>query len=474
MKKLAYLLVLFPSICLGAFTTNRLTVTSSATVTGTEDEKIALIRTSATGPNKRSRIGFYQDTGAGPALVNSFGWSNTDGASDLLGMAIYSGTGLPQWGMFHNGFTEVMTMRIYNEDSDNYVSFASSNSLSGDLDFMLPLSVGSAGQVLGTDGSGILSFVANTGYEVEPATVTFQLDKGVTASTGTFTDTVRIENGKELRLLDTGNVEYVGFKAPDAVTTSTDYFLPAEDGGNGDVLTTDGFSGLTWTPIPATPPDGYNPVYPATATVIFPFSMRTAGATFYTLAPGVMHVVAGSSNVVTSLVSLSTEVTGHHDFSVLFDARTADLPGANSPFISKSTSEARGAIYFDDTSTQTVTWSGFLRPYNGDVITAFINFKSSTSKPGTVNWGVYLECKTPKVDTIDDDTDSFGVVNSTAVTLGNTSGMPFQASLPLSNGDSCADGDWLRVKLERRAGEDDTALGWAKATSLYLEESAAD
>lgn len=52
-------------------------------------------------------------------------------------------------------------------------------------------------------------------------------------------------------------------------------------------------------------------VYPATSTVFLNSGLRASTGTFTTLSPGVMHIVSGSSNAITSLVSLSTEVTGN-------------------------------------------------------------------------------------------------------------------------------------------------------------------
>lgn len=51
-------------------------------------------------------------------------------------------------------------------------------------------------------------------------------------------------------------------------------------------------------------------VYAATSTAILPLGFKTSTGVFTSLSPGVMHIVAGSSNVVTNLVSLSSETTG--------------------------------------------------------------------------------------------------------------------------------------------------------------------
>ena len=42
------------------------------------------------------------------------------------------------------------------------------------------------------------------------------------------------------------STSYIGFVAPDSLTTSTIFILPSGDGNNGQVLTTDGNNILTW------------------------------------------------------------------------------------------------------------------------------------------------------------------------------------------------------------------------------------
>ena len=56
-------------------------------------------------------------------------------------------------------------------------------------------------------------------------------------------------NTGEIRLgeLAAGGSEYVGFKAPDAITTSRIWTLPSADGSNGQVLSTNGSGLLSWT-----------------------------------------------------------------------------------------------------------------------------------------------------------------------------------------------------------------------------------
>jgi hypothetical protein len=66
-----------------------------------------------------------------------------------------------------------------------------------------------------------------------------------TASTGTFT-TLTVNAANELRLADTDSSHYVGFKAPGTVSTNRIWTLPAADGTNGQVLSTNGSGTLSW------------------------------------------------------------------------------------------------------------------------------------------------------------------------------------------------------------------------------------
>ena len=156
-------------------------------------------------------------------------------------------------------------------------------------------------------------------------------------------------------------------------------------------------------------------------------------------------------------------------YNQTFLAAQANLPGANSPYISNSTNSSRPGVFFDETSTQTVTWSGILSPYSGGPLTAQVVFLSSATS-GTMNWGVYVECITPNADAVSGDTDSFGVINSTSVTVGGTSMMANKASVTLTNEDSCAEGDAIRFKLERSAQSSDTAIGKGRVWYLNVKE----
>jgi len=156
-------------------------------------------------------------------------------------------------------------------------------------------------------------------------------------------------------------------------------------------------------------------------------------------------------------------------FTYTFNAAQANLPGANAPYISNSTNAASAGVFFDESSTQTVTWATILNGYKGGTLYSDVVFTSSATT-GTMNWSTYIECKTTNVDALDYDTDSFSTINSTSVTVGATSGMAMKATVALTNQDSCADGDTVRIKLERTAGTNDTAVGKGRVRFLRLYE----
>jgi hypothetical protein len=60
----------------------------------------------------------------------------------------------------------------------------------------------------------------------------------------------------EIRLADTDSSNYVGFKAPGTVSANNIWTLPAADGTNGQVLSTNGSDVLSW----ITPGGGANPL----------------------------------------------------------------------------------------------------------------------------------------------------------------------------------------------------------------------
>jgi len=75
----------------------------------------------------------------------------------------------------------------------------------------------------------------------------------VIAPNGTGTTTIKnAQLSGEVRIADLDGSNFVGFKAPDTVSTNKIWTLPAADGSNGQVLSTNGSGALSW----ATPAGG--------------------------------------------------------------------------------------------------------------------------------------------------------------------------------------------------------------------------
>lgn len=156
-------------------------------------------------------------------------------------------------------------------------------------------------------------------------------------------------------------------------------------------------------------------------------------------------------------IQVSSATTYLPVFNYAFNPDQAKLPGSGTPYIQNSTNAITSSVLFDQTSTQTVIWSTILNPYQGGVLNADIFYTVTGGSTGTVNYGVYLACVT-NGDAVVLDSKSFGTINSTSTTVPGVAGYMKEATMPLTNGDSCAANDLLIIKLERTAGVLDTAV----------------
>lgn len=115
-------------------------------------------------------------------------------------------------------------------DGTNVVPIIDSIPVSATVTYRLPLTDGTNGQLLQTNGSGVLSFVSGASLATPLAVV------------GNATA------GAEIRLPeDTDNgSNYVALKAPNTLASDLTFTLPSADGTNGQVLQTNGSGALSF------------------------------------------------------------------------------------------------------------------------------------------------------------------------------------------------------------------------------------
>lgn len=113
----------------------------------------------------------------------------------------------------------------------------------------------------------------------------------------------------------------------------------------------------------------------------------------------------------------------------------------------------RPAMAFDDTAEEAVVSAEFVMPgqYAGGTLAADIIFAMASDNTNDIALDVYVEAKTPDADTLDMQTaDSWDTVNSGTVSVsGSTAGDPLKLSVTLTNKDSVAAGDLVRVGIRR-------------------------
>jgi hypothetical protein len=133
------------------------------------------------------------------------------------------------------------------ENGTNTIGLIAPNALSTSVEFILPSADGSNGDVLETNGSGVLSF-ADFGDKVENAISnavlsTVDAQGAITSETGFEAKTNAYIKFFELGSNGTNNIT---IKAPTALGGNTTYILPATDGTSGQSLKTDGAGNLYW------------------------------------------------------------------------------------------------------------------------------------------------------------------------------------------------------------------------------------
>lgn len=156
---------------------------------------------------------------------------------------------------------------------------------------------------------------------------------------------------------------------------------------------------------------------------------------------------------------------------------TAWLPNdTNGPAQQNIATYNRPCLDFDDTTVETMQSFAFQMPaeYTGSgTLKLDVHFITKTATSGGIAFRAYVEAVTPGVDTLDmDAADSYDAANQGNATARSTAGYPIVVTITLTNKDSVAAGDLVRIKLDRYAtdGTNDTATGDARVTHAVLRE----
>lgn len=155
----------------------------------------------------------------------------------------------------------------------------------------------------------------------------------------------------------------------------------------------------------------------------------------------------------------------------VFTPESAQFPATNFPQLLKVND--RMALAFDAATDENVYWV-FVAPQGlTGAITVLVHYIMASATSGAVYWQGALEAITPG-DAVDlDATASFDTANSGNGNVPGTAGYEQAISITMTNADSIAAGDLVRLRLNRDADNaSDTATGDAYVLAVELRDGA--
>lgn len=120
-------------------------------------------------------------------------------------------------------------LRLKDADSSNYAAIQAPSTISADYTLTLPANDGNSGQFLQTNGSGVLVWAAPSG-----------------AGLGDFMADGSIPMTGALQFGDADASNFISIQPPSTVSADYTLTLPANDGADGEVLSTNGSGVLAW------------------------------------------------------------------------------------------------------------------------------------------------------------------------------------------------------------------------------------
>ncbi len=147
---------------------------------------------------------------------------------------------------------------------------------------------------------------------------------------------------------------------------------------------------------------------------------------------------------------------------------SAEFPSSNFPQLQLI--NRRPVLSFDASTDETCQWT-FVAPQSlTGTLTAYVYYIMASATSGDVDVDVSIEAVTDGDTTDLDASDSFDTVNSTDnTTVPGTAGYMDVISVTLTNKDSVAAGDLVRLRLTRDASAD-TAAGDMHVLAVELRD----
>lgn len=138
---------------------------------------------------------------------------------------------------------------------------------------------------------------------------------------------------------------------------------------------------------------------------------------------------------------------------------SAELPASNYPQF--TTANAHPLLAFDAATDETAYWTLIAPQGITGQLDCIITYIMASATSGAVRWEVLVEAVTDGDSTDIDAGDSFDSTNSAGATVPGTAGFIDQITVTLTNKDSIAAGDLVRILIRRDAngttGTDDAA-----------------
>lgn len=164
-----------------------------------------------------------------------------------------------------------------------------------------------------------------------------------------------------------------------------------------------------------------------------------------------------------------TGEAGASEINIMLNVHSAKLPSSNPAVINGASNYWQ--LLFDDSTDESATWDIIIDDdYGSGTLYADLYYTMTSTDTNEVVWNVSIMAVT-EADSADVDTDSYDSVNISTDTVPSTAGYLGKATVTLTNDDSLAASDYVRIKISRDAdAADDDAPGDAELIKAIIRE----